>query len=153
MSHPPLPSPGPDLPAARVTEINAVVAEVTGWAARRPDVAGLLLVGSCARGAARTSSDVDLVLLVADVSAFDGDAWAHGLGLPLPVRTRQWGAIRERRFKTRAGLEVEFGIGTPSWAATKPVDPGTRRVVGDGALVLHDPVGLLAELTAACREG
>ncbi|UNT00079.1 nucleotidyltransferase domain-containing protein [Streptomyces tubbatahanensis] len=153
MRHPPLPSPGPGLPAARVTEINEVLARVTEWAARRPDVAGLLLVGSCARGTARTSSDIDLVLLVADVSAFDGDAWAHGLGLPQPVRTRQWGAIRERRFAARSGLEVEFGIGAPSWAATQPVDPGTRRVVGDGALVLHDPVGLLAELKDACRGG
>ncbi|WP_369204020.1 nucleotidyltransferase domain-containing protein [Streptomyces sp. PU-14G] len=153
MSHPPLPTPGPDLPAARVAEIGGVVARVTAWAASRADVAGLLLVGSCARGAARTSSDIDLVLLVADVSAFGGDAWARGLGLPLPVRTRWWGAIQERRFATSSGLEVEFGIGTPSWAATEPVDPGTRRVVEDGALVLHDPVGLLAALTAACRRG
>lgn len=35
-------------------------------------------------------------------------------------------------------------------AATDPVDPGTRRVVGDGLRILHDPDGLLARLLEAC---
>ncbi|MEU5837179.1 hypothetical protein ABZ820_26400 [Streptomyces diacarni] len=74
-------------------------------------------------------------------------------GCRSPYAPGSGGGIRERRFTARSGLEVEFGIGAPSWAATQPVDPGTRRVVGDGALVLYDPVGLLAELKDACRGG
>jgi UTP:GlnB (protein PII) uridylyltransferase len=48
---------------ARAAEIESVIDRVTRWASGRSDVAGLLLVGSCARGAARPSSDVDFVLL------------------------------------------------------------------------------------------
>ncbi|MFJ9286661.1 hypothetical protein ACIRPE_28475, partial [Kitasatospora aureofaciens] len=60
------------------------------------------------------------------------------------------GIASERRHSTDSGLEVEVGIGSPAWAKTDPVDPGTRRVVTDGARVLHDPAGILAGLLAAC---
>lgn len=33
-----------------------------------------------------------------------------------------------------------------SWAATDPVDDGTRRVITDGHRVLYDPHGALAAL-------
>ncbi|MFB9907747.1 hypothetical protein [Allokutzneria oryzae] len=49
------------------------------------------------------------------------------------------------------GLEVEIGVGRPDWARTDPVGPGTRRVVTDGARVLHDPAGALADLLHACE--
>jgi hypothetical protein len=116
-------------------------------------VVGLLLVGSYARDAARPDSDVDLVLLTTDEPAYRSDGWAAGLDLGEPVRTQAWGPILERRYVTRSGLEVEIGIGPPSWAATDPVDAGTRRVITDGARVLHDPTGLLATLMSACRAG
>ncbi|MFI8848636.1 nucleotidyltransferase domain-containing protein [Streptomyces sp. 891-h] len=148
---PTTPPPNPHLPPARAAELHRVVTRTTRWATDRPDIAGLLLVGSCARGAAGAGSDVDLVLLTDEPEAYAGTAWAGQLGLPVAVRTRRWGAVVERRFATPSGLEVEFAIGPPSWADTSPLDPGTRRVVGDGALVLHDPAGLLARLVEACR--
>jgi hypothetical protein len=51
------------------------------------------------------------------------------------------------------GLEVEVGIAEPVWAATDPVDPGTRRVVTDGLRILHDPDGRLAALAIAASAG
>ena len=74
------------------------------------------------------------------------------LGSERLVRTLQWGDITERRFALASGLEVEFGIGLPAWAAIDPVDPGTQRVVIEGMRILHDPDGLLAALAAACPE-
>ena len=145
------PRPGPNLSADRVAEINEIVTGVTRWAATREDITGLLLVGSCARGAARPDSDVDLTLLTTEPGLYDGEDWARDLGMPTPIRTQRWGVILERRFATPSGLEVEFGIGSPSWADIDPIDPGTRRVVTDGARSLHDPVGMLATLIAACR--
>jgi hypothetical protein len=62
------------------------------------------------------------------------------------------GAVIERRLALASGLEVELGIGSPSWAATEPVDPGTRKVVIDWMRALYDPEDLLATLAAACRE-
>lgn len=46
----------------RAAEIQEVIERFTHWAAGRKDVLGLLLVGSCARNAARPDSDIDLVL-------------------------------------------------------------------------------------------
>jgi hypothetical protein len=67
-----------------------------------------------------------------------------------PVRTRRWGAVTERRFALPSGLEVELGMTPPSWAATDPMDEGTRRVVTDGVSVVYDPKGILARLLDAC---
>jgi hypothetical protein len=46
-------------------------------------------------------------------------------------------------------VEVEVGIGRPSWAAVSPLDPGTEQVVRAGLRPLHDPRGLLGVLLAA----
>ncbi|WP_433175959.1 nucleotidyltransferase family protein [Actinoallomurus sp. CA-150999] len=133
----------------RLAEVEDIVDRVRRWAADRPDVVGLLLVGSYARSAARPDSDVDLMLLSTDLDAYaDG---AEELDLGTPVRVRSWGPVTERRFVTASGLEVELNVGPAGWADTEPVDPGTRRVVTDGARVLHDPSGLLAALVDACR--
>ncbi|MFB7334073.1 nucleotidyltransferase domain-containing protein [Streptomyces adustus] len=135
----------------RAAEINDVIDRITRWARGREDVVGLLLVGSCARNAARPDSDIDIVLLTTDESRYLlENAWAMELGLGEPIRTRSWGPITERRCSTASGLEVELGIGSPSWAKTDPVDSGTHRVVTDGARVLHDPAGILVGLLASC---
>ncbi len=123
---------------------------VTRWVGGRADVVGLLLVGSYARDAARPDSDVDLVLLTTDRDAYLAE---EELGLGELVRTRQWGVITERRFRTPSGLEVELGVGNPDWASVDPVDPGTRKVVTDGARILHDPGGALGALLKACGVG
>ncbi|MEW2622385.1 nucleotidyltransferase domain-containing protein [Streptomyces sp. NPDC048106] len=143
------------IPPERLADVREFVQRLVRWAADRKDVAGLLLVGSYARGAARPGSDVDVVLLTADPAPYlADDAWAVGageLGLGELVRTRAWGPVTERRHTLAPGLEVEFGISTPRWARTDPVDPGTRRVVTDGALPLYDPEGVLAGLLRRCR--
>ena len=123
----------------------------TLWARRRADVSALALVGSWARGAADGDSDVDLILLTDTPERFTAsDAWLPELGGARLVLTVAWGAILERRFELPSGLEIEFGVGTPGWAAVEPVEPGTKRVVSDGMRVLHDPEGLLSALSAAC---
>jgi hypothetical protein len=53
----------------------------------------------------------------------------------------------ERRTEVR---ELLARVG--AWAATDPVDPGTRRVVRDGMSILYDPGGLLERLAEACRQ-
>ncbi|MFC9284556.1 nucleotidyltransferase domain-containing protein [Streptomyces collinus] len=135
----------------RVAEFNEVIDQITRWARGHDDVVGLLLVGSCARNAARPDSDIDIVLLTTDESRYLlEDVWVVELGLGEVIRTRSWGPITERRCSTACGLEVELGVGSPAWAKTDPVDPGTHRVVTDGARVLHDPAGILGDLLAAC---
>ena len=112
----------------------------------------LALVGSWAYGAPDMDSDVDVVLLT-DVPSYyiEHDDWLNELGGGRLVRTRPWGAITERRFRLPGGLEVEFGVGTPTWATVEGLDDGTRKVVSDGMRILYDPEHLLARVAAVCR--
>jgi uncharacterized protein len=137
----------------RVREVNGFIGTLEQWAAEQGDVVAVALVGSWARGAARADSDLDVVLLTHNPSAYaERDDWIDGVapGACL-LRTGDWGAIAEHRLGLRSGLEVEVGVGLPSWANTAPVDPGTRAVVRDGFRPVFDPGGLLAELLAACK--
>lgn len=136
----------------RAAEVHDLLAAVQSWANQRVDVLAVGLVGSWARGEACMDSDVDLVVLTTDTRAYlEDDAWLRELGGLRIVKTRAWGPLTERRFVLLSGLEVDAGIASPSWVATRPVDAGTRRVVSDGLRIIHDPDGLLARLVKACR--
>lgn len=131
-------------------EVDALIEAARRWAARRPDVRALALVGSSARDDAEPDSDVDLVLLVDQPDRYLSDeAWTKELGAGSIIRTKSWGALTERRLALPSGLEVDVGIASIAWAATAPVDAGTRRVVADGIRVVFDPDNVLTELIAA----
>jgi len=98
------------------------------------------------------SSDVDLVVLTTDKEAYLRDeSWMEELGGTRIIRTQDWGPLyTERRFVLSSGLEVEFGVAPPSWAATDPPDPTHSTNVGNGGLrALYDPEGILARLVQA----
>jgi predicted nucleotidyltransferase len=137
--------------AARLrAEIAPVVAATLRLADVNPSIVAVALVGSWARGAAHPGSDVDLVLLTTAPGELLGtDNWFSAIDPRARlIRAEDFGAIQERRLRLPSGLEIEVGIGEPSWAGTTPVDPGTRRVVDDGLAILHDPQSLLARLTS-----
>jgi predicted nucleotidyltransferase len=140
--------------AERRTEVEQVLARARGWAARRPDVVAVALVGSWAYGRARMVSDVDLVVLTTDKPSYlSGEWWLAELGGVRIVRTRDWGPLyTERRFVLPSGLEVELGVAPPAWASADPPDPSICAHIRDGSLVaLHDPDGVLARLIEACQ--
>jgi hypothetical protein len=129
---------------AREAEVAEVTAHVVLWALDRPGVRGVAMAGSWARGEARPDSDVDLVVLVDDQRAVEPAAVALPDGA-VDVGTREWGPLKERRYRLPSGLEVELGLAPPSWASL-PADAGTARVVAEGFRVLLDPEGLLTRL-------
>jgi Nucleotidyltransferase domain len=145
---------GPGRPGPEPARIERVLERAVAWARRQPDIRGLALVGSWARGSARADSDVDLVVLTSRPDRYlADDGWTAALGDARVVHTQAWGPLTERRLLLEGDLEVEVGITGPAWAASDPVDPGTRRVVTDGLRILHDPDGRLAALAgAAARE-
>ena len=135
----------------RTTEVRELLGRVGALAARRPDVVAVTLVGSWARGRPRMGSDVDLVVLTTDKQTYlREESWMAELGGTRIIRTRDWGPLyTERRFVLPSGLEVEFGVAPPAWAAT---DPNTGEEIGNGGLrALYDPEGLLSRLIEACR--
>jgi predicted nucleotidyltransferase len=138
----------------RTTEVRELLGRVGALAARRPDVVAVALVGSWARGRPRMGSDVDLVVLTTDKPTYlREESWMAELGGTRIIRTRDWGPLyTERRFVLPSGLEVEFGVAPPAWAATDQPDPNTGEEIGNGGLrALYDPEGLLSRLIEACR--
>jgi hypothetical protein len=129
----------------RRREVDHLVADLTSWAQSRSDVQALALVGSYARGAPRIASDVDLVVIAEAYERLAADPAWFGRLRPAStlIRARAWGPLLERRYRLRSGLHVELGFVSPTWIEL-PLDPGTRRVLGDGHRALHDPRGLIA---------
>jgi len=128
-----------------------MLAAVSRWAASDPRIRGVTLVGSRARGKARSDSDVDFVVLTEAHEALGGDtSWYSTFGSVELVRSEQWGQLAERRLRRPSGLEVEIGIAPVTWAKVDPIDSGTREVVSHGGCeILYDPDGLLAALMRA----
>ncbi len=123
---------------------------IEGWARSRPDIVGVAVVGSWARGAAMMASDLDVVLLTTDPAVYLASmGWWDFLGAADLVATEKWGVLDERRIALQSGLEIEFGITEPSWARIDPPDPGTQRVARDGMDVVFDREGLLQRLVEA----
>lgn len=122
------------------------------WASTRPDLQALALIGSHTRGEARPDSDLDVVLVVQEPSAYLTDhSWVSTFGSPARIATEDWGALTSLRVHYTDGLEIEFGLTTPAWCSL-PVDPGTRRVTQAGCVPLLDPHGLLRNLQQACAD-
>jgi len=131
-----------------------LVGDLTRWAQQEPAVQAVCLVGSYARGAERLASDVDVMVLSADLDAHGPvSGWFQRLrpGSRL-LRVATWGPVQEQRWRLRCGLVAEIDLGPVGWAGV-PLDGGTRRVLADGHRILHDPRGMLARAVSALDQG
>jgi predicted nucleotidyltransferase len=135
-----------------VTDARAFLHQLDQWLATQPAITAALLVGSQARGTARADSDIDLVLITPEPAVYlQNHAWLQTFGSVLRAEVEDWGLLQSIRVFYAHGPEVEFGLTTPQWAATDPVDAGTQEVVQDGARILSDPQGTLAALLQAVQ--
>lgn len=142
------------LRGAELTE--AILRVAAGWAASQPDILGLALVGSWARGTARPDSDIDLMVLAQDPERFRRERtwlfeidWAL-VGLPvIGWRDADYGAVWSRHVTLADAVEIEFAFGPLAWANPAPIDEGTFEVAAHGLRPLHDPHGQFAALLVA----
>jgi predicted nucleotidyltransferase len=117
------------------------------WASLAPDVHGIALVGSYARGAARDDSDIDLVILTEQPSDhLENILWIERFGPVEKHQTENYGKLTSLRVWYQNGVEVEYGITTPDWAAM-PLDAGTQEVMRRGIQVLFERGQLLSRHT------
>jgi aminoglycoside 6-adenylyltransferase len=120
--------------------VSRFLADVSQWAADRPDVRAAILLGSQARvdPPADPASDVDVALFVDRTASYlDDAAWIRHFGEPLlsfrePTAV---GGFEERRVLFRDGLEVDFAIVPAAVAAEIP--PEADAVLGRGFRVLY----------------
>lgn len=57
--------------------------------------------------------------------------------------------LTERRLLMPTGMEVDFGVVDPSWAATAPLADETAKVARDGLIPVYDPDAILERLKHA----
>jgi len=130
-------------------DLEPFLARVAEWARGAPNILGLALCGSHARGEARPDSDVDLVLIARSPERLLEDRrWIDQFGAAGPIGREDYGLVQSLRVQYAGGFEVEFGIAGPVWRQS-PIDPGTAGVIAAGLRILYDPNGALE---AAVRE-
>ena len=121
-----------------IIRVEKFLNQFTAWASAQPDILAVALVGSYARGTAKETSDVDLVVLarLPDTYLHTTD-WTHQFGQVLRNDTEDYGRLISLRVWYADGLEVEYGLTDESWAGV-PLDEGSRQVIADGMRVLFE---------------
>ena len=114
---------------------------VTSWAKDQVDIVSLALVGSHARGDARSDSDVDFIIVCARPEVYLQElTWVSRFGVAQTVSIEDWGNVQSVRVFYSDGPEAEYGITSPDWI-TFPLDEGTITVLQNGVIVLLDRDG------------
>jgi molybdopterin-guanine dinucleotide biosynthesis protein A len=132
------------------TRMDLLAAAVADWARSREDVRAALLVGSQARSDAPADrwSDLDIGLFVDDPSELAGDeTWVEEFGAPVLtfIEPTPFGRV-ERRVLYEGGEDVDFPLIEASAWRELASSPEVRLVLARGYRVLHDELGLEAEL-------
>ena len=128
--------------------IESFVEDLRHWAQGEDNILAIGLCGSHARAAARPDSDIDLVIICRDPSLLLAAwNWAHHFGEVISIQKENYGLVQSLRAFYKNGREVEFGIAGVEWC-DPPIDIQTARVIADGILPLHDPLGKLRNAIA-----
>jgi predicted acetyltransferase/predicted nucleotidyltransferase len=131
---------------SRDIAVGRFVAELTEWVARRRDISAAALVGSCARGAGRPDSEIDLVILTPNPTKYAQEiGWTTDLGQVSRVAVESYGRATSVRAWYLGGLEVEY-ILAPEDRAALPPGEGASGVVSEGVQVLFERSPALRKL-------
>ena len=129
-----------------------LVSAVARWAEGQIDILSVALVGSHARGAARSDSDVDFVILCTEPARYlQQQSWIFEFGVARDVSVEDWGKVQSIRVFYADGPEAEYGITSSAWAAL-PLEDGAFQVLKDGVAVLFDRDGGLTHAVERVQE-
>lgn len=134
------------------TRMDLIEAAIADWARSREDVRGVLVVGSRARTETPADrwSDLDAVLFVDEPERLAEDAsWVSEFGSPVLtfLEPTAIGERVERRVLYDGGEDVDFPLIKAS--AWRELSSEARGVLARGYRLLHDELGMEAELESA----
>ena len=139
-------------------DVQHLLRVIQDWAKARDTILGLAVVGSWARGTAQKDSDLDIMLLVDSPKNYRAETnWLatiewHGAGFHLDdYRDADYGKAWSRHVRLIPSAEVEFTFADKYWAATDPIDEGTKEVIANGCHILLDNKRLFARLLEAVQ--
>ena len=143
------------------TRMDLIAAAIADWAQKRDDVRAALVVGSRARAETPADrwSDLDVVLFVDDPERLaDDSSWVAEFGAPVLtfLEPTGFGQRVERRVLYEDGEDVDFPLLEASASRELLAIPEARLLLSRGYLLLHDELGMEAELagvTAPPRDG
>jgi predicted nucleotidyltransferase len=126
--------------------VEQFLKEFVDWGTDQSTIEAIALVGSYARGTATETSDVDLVVLAHQPGLYLHErTWTDAFGEVLNQQVEDYGKLISLRVHYADGLEVEYGLTDPNWAAL-PLDEGTREVISRGMKVLFEREPVLSSL-------
>jgi molybdopterin-guanine dinucleotide biosynthesis protein A len=133
------------------TRMDLIAAAVADWARSREDVRAALLVGSHVRSGTPADrwSDLDIGLFADDPGLLAEDAsWVEEFGAPVLtfLEPTAFGGGVERRVLYEGGEDVDFPLVSASAWRELASSPEARLVLSRGYRLLHDELGLEAEL-------
>jgi predicted nucleotidyltransferase len=126
--------------------------ELRAWSTKQPEIQGVAIVGSWARGTARPDSDIDVIMITTKPEKLlEHQEWLSQFGTAERIVREDWGLVQSLRVFYVDGKEVEFGITTSAWTSEEEIGQGTGRVINDGVHVVFDPHSTLQELVRSAQ--
>jgi aminoglycoside 6-adenylyltransferase len=140
------------------TRMDLIEVAVAEWARVRDDVRAAIVVGSRARSdtPADRWSDLDVGLFLDDPVVLVEDAgWVAEFGSPVLTFLEESAVsgVVERRVLYAGGEDVDFVLVPASAWRELAASPGARALLSRGYRVLHDELGIEAELGEVAQPG
>jgi len=122
--------------------------EAFEWLYKLSDIKGVLLVGSYGRGNPKSNSDIDLIIIVENVTNFleTTDWLASGKESIISIEYEDWIGVQSARVFYEDKTEIEYSFTLKEWADIDPIEEGTYNVLNGGFKILYDPNNYFEEL-------
>lgn len=132
--------------------IEVFLQKLKSWSARQSDILAVVLIGSWARGTARTDSDIDIVIISTNpTKLLTEQNWLSELGSIKSITREDWGLMQSLRVIYMDGREIEFGITTKQWISEDEIELDTGKILSNGAQIIFDRYNLFASLIPSLK--
>lgn len=129
-------------------EHYALLFEFVKWAGEQSHIAGIALVGACARDEEEDEDSHMNFVIISDKKAKTLEAILHQFQFDLMEQAtkEEWGILTSVRIEYANGIEAEYGIVEEEWVKN-PLDQGIIDVITKGFKVIWEREALFGAIT------